>query len=225
MRLTYLPEKYARTFLLLLFFCCLVPPHPAFGEEAGYRKEYRPVSRKHTRSELLEDALLSYGLLWVGYTVSQYDKVRKINWEETEENLFEKGPVLYDRDAWLANFVGHPWYGSEFYLLYRSRGYTKGSSLLGMTMANIAFEFLVESTTQPPSTNDIFITSAFGGLLGYYREEWALKLLNRPGRINHGIGHVLWPETMFDFFEEVRVTPLYKREGKPAPGINIYAAF
>ncbi len=218
-------KKHNTRFAVILALCCVLSSNPAFGEEVECRKEYRPVSRKHKKSEILNDALLSYGLLWVGYTVSQYNRVREINWNDTRKNLFEVGPVLYDEGHWLANYVGHPWYGSEFYLLYRSRGYSRGASLLGMSLANIAFEFLVESTTQPPSTNDLFITSAFGGLFGYYRERWALRLLNRPGRINHGIGHVLWPETMFDFFEEVRIAPLHEREGKLSPGVHFYATF
>lgn len=194
-------------------------------EEENSTRTYKPVSRTHTADEILIDATMSYVVLWAGYAVSQYDVVSKITLDEFANHIFEVGPIIWDGDPFIVNFVGHPWYGSEYYLYFRSRGYSPRSSFIWVAAVSCSFEFLVESTSQPPSTNDLIVTPVLGGLLGYFREKAGLRLLNGPGRGRHLAGHILYPETMFWFFEDIVVTPNTDPKTGNINGIFFSAAF
>ena len=162
--------------------------------------------------------------LWAGYAATQPETVAKISWESWRENVFEKGAVLYDGDWWVVNFVGHPYIGSEYYLYFRSRGYAPRWAFVGCLATSTLFEAVVESTSVPFSTNDFVVTPVLGSLLGYGREKAALRLLNTDSKFNRFIGHVLYLETNFWFFEKSEIMPVVSPDGK-VTGLSIVAVF
>ena len=71
-----------------------------------------------------------------------------------------------------------------------------------------------------------FLTTALGGLLGYYRGVYAIEMLNSGHKSSRVIGHILWPETMFGFFENFVVVPAVgEKDGKFSGGIQFSLKF
>jgi len=187
-------------------------------------KKYTPVSRTHTFKEEATDIGVIYLAQWVLYPITQYDVFSKIQGKDWVENVFEKGAVLWDGDEWYWNFAGHPLAGSEYYLYFRSRGYTPKWSFVGSLISSTIWEELTETFTEPFSTNDFVVTPVLGSLLGYGREKAALRLLQTDNKFYRGVGHVLWIETNFKFFEKVEVIPAISPDGS-AGGISFVAVY
>lgn len=187
-------------------------------------KKYTPVSRPHTMKEKALDMGVMFVALWAGYAATQPDVVAKISWESWEQNALVRGAVLYDRNLWVINFVGHPYVGSEYYLYFRSRGYAPKWAFIGCMATSTVFEAAVESTSQPFSTNDFVVTPLTGILIGYGREKAAYRLLNTNSKFNRFFGHVLYPETLFRFFEKAEIMPAVSPDGK-ATGLMFVATF
>jgi hypothetical protein len=83
---------------------------------------------------------------------------------------FREGPAP-DNDHWFTNYVLHPLMGSESYLRAREGNWGWFGSFLFSTAASIIWEFIYESWTERPSTQDLFITSTTGSLLGEIRYQ------------------------------------------------------
>jgi len=186
-------------------------------------KKYTPVSRKHTWKERFMDIGVMYVALWAGYCASQPITVAKIQAKDWERNVFEIGGVIWDDDSWIWNFAAHPIAGSEYYLYFRSRGYAPKWAFAGSFVTSFVFEELIETFSEPFSFNDFLITPVVGSLLGYGRERAALRLLHSDIKFNRFIGHVLWIETNFWFFENAEVIPV-SPDGR-APGLTFTAVF
>jgi len=176
-------------------------------------RRYEPVSRAHSWKERCRDIGIIYVAQWVGYAATQPKVFAKIQGGDWVENVFEKGAVLWDGDEWYWNFAGHPYVGSEYYLYFRSRGYSRKSSAFGSLVASTIWEELTETFSEPFSFNDFVITPVAGSLLGYARERGALRLLHGDSGFKRFWGHVLWWETNFSFFEDVEVMPAVSPDG------------
>ena len=187
-------------------------------------KEYTPVSRTHTIKEELTDFGVIYVTQWIIYPITQYSVFSKMQGKDWVENVFEKGAVLWDGDEWYWNFAGHPFAGSEYYLYYRSRGYSPKWSFVGSLVSSTIWEELTETFTEPFSTNDFVVTPVLGSLLGYGREKAALRLLHTDHKFYRFVGHALWLETNFKFFENVEVIPVISPDGKMG-GLSILAVY
>lgn len=187
-------------------------------------KKYTPVSREHSLKEEAIDMSIMYAVLWAGYFASQPDIVAKIQGQDFVENVFEKGAVLWDGDEWYWNFAGHPYVGSEYYLFFRSRGYSPKWSFVGSLATSTIFEISIETFSEPFSTNDFIITPVVGSIIGYGREKAAMRLLQTDNKFNRFVGHVLWLETNFKFFEDVEAIPAVSPDGKAA-GISFIGVF
>lgn len=88
---------------------------------------------------------------------------------------FSKGPAP-DNDHWFTNYVLHPLMGSESYLRAREGNWGCFGSFLFSSAASILWEFIYESWTERPSTQDLLITSTFGSLLGEIRYQLKRKM-------------------------------------------------
>ena len=187
-------------------------------------KKYTPVSRSHTVKEEAFDMGVMVVALWAGYAATQYDVVSRVTPEHWNEHLFKVGAVGYDQDWWVVNFIGHPYVGSEYYLYFRSRGYAPKWAFVGCLATSTIFEAAVESATEPFSTNDFVVTPIFGSLLGYAREKAALRLLQTNSEFNRVIGHILYLETNFWFFEKSEIMPAVSPDGK-VTGFSVVAVF
>ena len=76
-----------------------------------------------------------------------------------------------DDDSALYNFVLHPLWGSETYLRAREANMGMLGSFGFSLGASIAWEYLIESWTEQPSSQDLVFTTGIGWMLGELRHR------------------------------------------------------
>jgi hypothetical protein len=86
------------------------------------------------------------------------------SWDSFKD-AWTKSPV-FDSDNPAVNFLGHPYFGSLFYLSQRNYGESPLYSFLFSTFMSTAFEFFIESWDEQPSINDLIVTPVVGSILG-----------------------------------------------------------
>jgi len=97
---------------------------------------------------------------------------------------FTRGPAP-DNDHWFTNYVLHPLMGSESYLRAREGHWGWFGSFLFSSAASVLWEFIYESWTERPSTQDLLVTSTLGSLLGELRYQLKRKSNKKS--------HWFWP--------------------------------
>ncbi len=85
-------------------------------------------------------------------------------------------PPVWDGDSWFFNYVGHPYMGMHTYLLERNYGSSPVRSFLFSTGASVFFEYVIEAWAEPPSAQDLLITSPVGSVLGELNFRWTQRL-------------------------------------------------
>lgn len=75
-------------------------------------------------------------------------------------------PPVWDKDPASVNYLGHPWFGSLFYLSQRNYEESPLRSFLFSVFMSTAFEYFVESWSERPSINDLIVTPVVGSILG-----------------------------------------------------------
>ena len=78
---------------------------------------------------------------------------------------FTSAPHFED-DSPLFNFVLHPLWGSETYLRAREAHFGVPGSITFSLGASVTWEYLFESWTQRPSTQDLLVTTGLGWMIG-----------------------------------------------------------
>jgi hypothetical protein len=87
------------------------------------------------------------------------------NWYEN----VKAGPV-WDNDTWYINYIGHPYFGSVYYMASRKSGYNQWNSFVYATlMSTFYWEYGLEAFAEVPSLQDLFVTPIGGWIWG----EWA----------------------------------------------------
>jgi len=89
-------------------------------------------------------------------------------WEEASahfKDAFTKPPVI-DKDRAAVNYLGHPYFGMNFYLSQRNYGESPLYSFLFATLTSTCFEYFIESWSERPSIQDLLITPIVGSILG-----------------------------------------------------------
>lgn len=94
------------------------------------------------------------------------------------------GPTM-DRDAAHWNFIIHPVFGSELYVLARNHNCSWWQSLLYAGAMSTFWEFVTEGYYERASWQDLFITPIAGSLLGElrYQAKHALKKNGSTGAL------------------------------------------
>jgi hypothetical protein len=105
---------------------------------------------------------------------------------------FKRGPAWED-DHWQWNYIAHPLWGSETYLRARAQGFGRIPSFLFSTASSFVWEFLFESWSSRPSTDDLLITSTAGSLLGELRFHLKRKLALNDSRMARVLDFIVDP--------------------------------
>ncbi len=94
----------------------------------------------------------------------------------TKEGAFEEAfehfkdawtkPPVFDKDRAAVNYLGHPYFGMNFYLAARNYGESPLYSFLFSALSSTAFEYFIESWSEQPSIQDLLITPIVGSILG-----------------------------------------------------------
>lgn len=75
-------------------------------------------------------------------------------------------PPVFDSDRAVVNYLGHPYFGMNFYLSQRNYGESPLYSFLFSTFMSTAFEYFIESWGERPSITDLIVTPVVGSILG-----------------------------------------------------------
>ncbi|MFN8369551.1 MAG: DUF3943 domain-containing protein [Bacteriovoracaceae bacterium] len=132
--------------------------------------------------------------------------------------------MIKDEATW--NWIIHPLNGSQIYLIYRANGYSRLSAV-GMTFLQSAlFEFTTEVYTEPASIQDLYQTPILGSVVGLFFEVISLDFLNSDSTFLRGVGHIMNPSTLFDFYEgRVYFAPMSSKHSLTPNGIEVSLDF
>ena len=114
------------------------------------------------------------------------------NWDkDTDQKMIHKwadnvkaGPV-WDEDAFLINYIGHPYFGGVYYQVARKSGYSEWDSFMySALMSTFYWEYGLEAFAEIPSIQDLVVTPVGGWLYG----EWA----HNKEKDIHANGGLVW---------------------------------
>ena len=121
------------------------------------------------KKELSANFWTVFGVQWLVYYIDQKDTIDEhASLDSWGSNLFK---TTFDKDDYHYNIYKHTFVGQYYYLFYRSRGYTKRDSFLWSFVSSAAFEYMIETLTEPPSHQDVYQTPVYGTILGFYTES------------------------------------------------------
>ncbi len=175
---------------------------------------YTYIERDHTFEENLNNISAVYGLTWIVYPLTQPSTVKDSGSLKNYRKNF--GQLVFDKDEPFWNWFVHPISGSQLYLFYRARGYSRSDAMTMSFISSSLFEFTVEIYTEPASIQDLYQTPVLGSVLGLGLEKLSLYLLNSGNLFGKVIGHTINPSTLFWFYEgKIKIIPEigYKRQG------------
>jgi len=93
----------------------------------------------------------------------------------------------WDHDSAGINYIGHPYFGSAYYVRARERGFGELDSFVYAALASAMYEFGVEALFERPSYQDLIVTPIGGALIGLALEPirtW-IKLKPDPKWYDH----------------------------------------
>lgn len=135
-----------------------------------------------------------YTLQWAYYLTFQRDDIDKYGSFDNWKNYpFQPH---YDHDSFHYNLVRHTIAGQYYYLFYRSREYTQPQAFAWTALSSLAYEFTIETFTERPSYQDIFLTPLFGTTVGVGIENLSAWLHTTDTWIGHTLGYILNPFTL-----------------------------
>ena len=176
---------------------------------AGNERFYIPEARTHSSGEIVGDVGFLYLAHWAGYFF-----LFKILYDadgspaKYRENFFLNNIQWWDGDSFYWNFIGHPYVGSQTYLYYRARGYSKSESFWGSFAASFLFESTIEVFHEGFSFNDAIITPTLGYLLGNWIEKKSIEMVNSDKKLHQTIARIINPSLNFAFYEGITFTPI-----------------
>lgn len=192
--------------------------------KASVKADDELVLRHETRKNIstLEKTLnfsLVYAVQWGFYLYSQEDTIEKHgSFDNMNKNIFK---TRFDRDYLDYNIIKHTFAGQGYYLFYRSRGYGLIQSFSWTFFSSLAFEYAIETYTEPASVQDIYLTPVLGTVAGVGFEALSLYFHSWnsvPGKI---LGTLFNPFTLLPFSSyEWRLTP-YAGKGKLGASLQV----
>lgn len=178
------------------------------GASAQDEKFIIPESRVHSTKEVIGDVGFLYVTHWVGYLV--LFKVLSDaggSCEKYKKNFFLNNIQWWDGDSFWWNFVAHPYVGSQTYLYYRARGYSKANSFWGSFTASFLFESTIETFDQGFSFNDAIVAPTLGYVLGNWIEKKSIEMINSDTRLHRIIARIINPWLNYKSYEGTVFAP------------------
>ena len=164
-------------------------PGPLRNTYAGFRDQpllHRDTSRApETDSELPEigpppprhtikafGTLTGLALIGLGVYALGPTSLTGVNIAKDKDDAWNKfqdawtKPPVFDKDDTTVNYLGHPYFGSLYYLTQRNVGESPLYSFLFSAFTSACFEYFIESWTERPSATDLLVTPILGSILG-----------------------------------------------------------
>jgi len=185
-------------------------PKEDFSSQDNIRYHYQYFDRYHSFGESSLNLGIIYGLSWVVYPIFQHNDFENGSWTEYKENF---GKLVFDQDEPYWNWLVHPFTGSQLYLFYRSRGYSRVDSFTMTFISSALFEFTVEIYSEPASIQDLYQTPVLGSLLGLGLETLSMFLLNQENPMSNFFGYVFNIYTLFGWYDgKIKIVPSYHKK-------------
>ena len=86
----------------------------------------------------------------------------------------------WDKDSAAVNFIGHPYFGSAYYVRARERGFGEFDSFVYSALASAMYEFGTEALFEQPSYQDLIVTPVGGALIGLALEPLRSWIKGKP---------------------------------------------
>lgn len=154
------------------------------------KPRFQEVTRDHGFGETARYVGALYGLSWVGFLAFHRTAISNYgSWSRYRQNFGQV--VAFDYDSPTFNWLVHVYTGSQVYLFYRARGYSKESSFALTALQSALFEFTIETLIEPASLEDLVNTPVLGGALGRGLELASLELLNSDSGALRTVGYLL----------------------------------
>ena len=205
------------------------------GEAASGYPWLRPPPPQPNWSGAAADVgyFLSYQIVGVAVLYVMPKSVSGWGEQEKENYSFDKwrentSQPVKDSDAFVVNYVLHPYWGAAYYVRARERGLSRWQSFGFSALMSTLWEYGAEALAEPVSIQDLIVTPVVGSLLGeYVFEPWraairagapeldptdqAILALTDPlGAINAKVNQ--W----FGIKASTQLMPLRLRSGAPA---------
>ncbi len=143
----------------------------------GYAPEYPSlfIPVEPDRDGLADDTklFLLYQLGVVGTLYLMPESISKWSTEDKTGNIFDKwndnvNNLRKDKDEWGINYIGHPYFGSAYYVRARHRGYDRQDSFWYSAIMSTIYEYGIEALFEPVSIQDLIFTPVGGAVVGEY---------------------------------------------------------
>lgn len=181
-----------------------------------FRSAQEGVSKTSSGDELPDlvpsnrEKVLNFGAMyakqWAFYLVSQAETIHdEGRIENISENFFHPH---FDRDNLENNVLRHTAAGGYYYLFFRARGYSERRAFFWTAVSSTAFEFTVETLTEPPSYQDLFVTPLLGTAFGMGVEDLSRYLRSQENWFAKGVGFLINPSLILSKKRNMVLTPI-----------------
>ncbi|WP_413584300.1 DUF3943 domain-containing protein [Bdellovibrio sp. HCB274] len=163
---------------------------------------------------------IMYGLQWGVYLVTQWETIEEHasfdNW------IHNPWTPDYDKDTYDYNIFKHAYSGQLYYQFYRSRGYDEVTAFYWTVASSMAFEFTIETMTEVPSFQDMYLTPVLGAVVGVGFEKLSLYYHSKKTLPYRLLGYVFNPFTLLPSSQYGYVAPIVSENYK---GVNVSWSF
>lgn len=170
---------------LLLFLSSVVFSMPVFASVTAVPPVQSPAfsapAAKPTLAErdfnlkppTAREKATNFGLVFGAQVVTYIATQNEIIREHGSFKNWVQYPLMphFDKDNFDYNIIKHSIVGHYYYLFYRSRGYQERSAFFWAIGSSLLFEFGIETVTERPSFQDMYLTPVFGTVLGMGMER------------------------------------------------------
>ncbi len=231
------PEDYIDiTPAMLPFF---QEKEPGAFDLAGYYDEIEPpkqdglLGRYTILGEdalyFMEPAFMVLGTLYLlPEEVSNWDR-DEIDWEHGSKNWPENvSNWQWDSDDDWINYIGHPFFGSAYFIYARHYGFSRLESFLFSLSASSFYEIALEAWAEPVSIQDMIFTPLLGWGLAELLLPLEYRIQQNDNRVLNSrilgavslflidpFGHIVLPfkrltQSFFSKDTDVYLTPMYE---------------
>lgn len=167
-------------------------------DKTKVRIKFRHVVRHDIGiGEMFLNVGIVYTAQWAYYLIFQREPIQEMgSFKNWYTNMYQPH---FDLDSYYYNIIMHSLAGMSYYLFYRSRGYSKGMAFLWGFVSQVLFEFTIETITERPSFQDLFLTPTLGTLVGITVEYISNALLSTNCIAAHILGYILNPFALLPF--------------------------
>jgi len=160
----------------------LVKKDPPFLHSLYMNHKEKPVLNKVGRGciyGLIFNTSIMTGLVLSPTWLNQWDnlstRLKFDSMVNQYKNSFTKPPVI-DHDAYITNYVGHPYQGGYYYNSVRSQGANMLQSSLFCLGQTLLWEYVWEAGIEQPSIQDLIVTPLAGILVGELSHVATIKM-------------------------------------------------